>query len=325
MSDSHFRLYRLASVCGNFVENFSCASKVKQDIGNFLDAQCDSRNYLHAIDWNLKQIIVYDDQGKKVNTYLKQGKGPGEFLQPSCIRIRNDSVYVSDINLPKIAVFNRDGQFVRELSFGHAYPRAFCFGNKGQIIALSRNESFVLATHDRNGKFIENFFPKQDILQGYDYFETHNFLLCSSTVNPDVIVLCQTMVGVLYIYDFANKKLLEKLHIRDHGLLGFGKEKIKQETGSRFIETVRGKIRAYFELLAHVTPYKNGFFFTFPVNEIDQEIAGFYLDLSTFEITLFFHSFHYGLCKLACPLNDDRIVLYNHDSLCLEYWTFVTD
>jgi hypothetical protein len=74
-----------------------------------------------------------------------------------------------------------------------------------------------------------------------------------------------------------------------------------------------------------MAPYENGVFFTFPINEKDQEIAGFYLDLSTFEIKLYLHSFHYGLCKLACPLNDHRIVLYNHDTLCLEQWTFIAD
>jgi len=64
-------------------------------------------------DW--KQLYQLDKNGKFVRNYYKKGKGPGEFTYPGNFLFFENKVYVKNTNPYKIAIFNLDGTFIREI------------------------------------------------------------------------------------------------------------------------------------------------------------------------------------------------------------------
>lgn len=61
------------------------------------------------------EIVEYDFQGKKRNTFGRTGRGPGEFSSIGLIAVNDSMIAVSDNADQKIKCFNKDGIFTNNL------------------------------------------------------------------------------------------------------------------------------------------------------------------------------------------------------------------
>lgn len=104
------------SVSINFSKSLEISSTNDDILFGYLNhLQIDSHGNIIANDWSSKSLLSIDiNSGKLIQVYDSQGRGPGEFLQPSTLFLDSikDSLYVYDSSRLKILCFNLiEGKF----------------------------------------------------------------------------------------------------------------------------------------------------------------------------------------------------------------------
>ena len=97
----------------------------------------DEKGSIYAVDMKENNIKVFDDQGHYVRTFGEKGQGPGELNMPVNIQITVDKeLMVEDIMNRRLAYFDLDGQFIRNLSVADKTQISqFMFDSIGNSIA----------------------------------------------------------------------------------------------------------------------------------------------------------------------------------------------
>ncbi len=129
------------------------------------DIALDSNGNIYLIDSN--RVVKYSCEGKFINEIGRKGQGPGEFISPLKLFLNeSDQLYINDQG-KIIVVYNKDGQFIRNIKLNFLIPsfpvsaRKFYIDKKGNIFAMTRKyaESGIrmeLIKSDRNGKVIKS-------------------------------------------------------------------------------------------------------------------------------------------------------------------------
>ena len=80
--------------------------------------------YIFVLDRSIFKVLIYDKEGKFVNSFGGQGQGPGEFINPGTVNVRQDTVFVTDFQGFKIHTFDTGGNFIRSRQVGdmHNFP-----------------------------------------------------------------------------------------------------------------------------------------------------------------------------------------------------------
>jgi len=73
----------------------------------------DSKKNIYVLDLKGFQVVKFDSKGNHIKSFGSQGNGPGEFLDPYDMEIRNDTLYVADNGLKKVLRFDIDGKFIK--------------------------------------------------------------------------------------------------------------------------------------------------------------------------------------------------------------------
>jgi len=103
------------------------------------DIDADSKGNIYVADSGDKLIKVFDKNGKYLNSFGREGEGPGEFKGISRIFIsKNDKIYVYDRNLRRITVFNNDLKFEKSFPLREKKIGNFFIDNDEQFILLER-------------------------------------------------------------------------------------------------------------------------------------------------------------------------------------------
>lgn len=77
----------------------------------------DENESIYALDWKANNIKVFDNNGKFVRTFAKQGQGPGEINLPSGLLITSENeLLVEDSGNRRLAYFTLEGEFLRNVS-----------------------------------------------------------------------------------------------------------------------------------------------------------------------------------------------------------------
>lgn len=80
-----------------------------------LDKLIAKGNKFYIMDsFGSRTVVSFDSEGKPVARYGKVGQGPGEYVRPWDVDIRNGMVYILDSNLKKILEFTDAGEYVGE-------------------------------------------------------------------------------------------------------------------------------------------------------------------------------------------------------------------
>ncbi len=75
----------------------------------------DSKKNIYVLDLKGFQVVKFDSRGNHIKSFGNQGTGPGEFLDPYDMEIRNDTLYVADNGLKKVLRFDIDGKFINDI------------------------------------------------------------------------------------------------------------------------------------------------------------------------------------------------------------------
>jgi len=80
---------------------------------NFVfDNQC---NKLFINDQPASQILAYHSNGKFINEIGREGKGPGELINPSGVVFGNGYIFVNDQGNQRIQIFKESGEFIESI------------------------------------------------------------------------------------------------------------------------------------------------------------------------------------------------------------------
>ena len=75
-----------------------------------VDLKIDDKGYFYIVDWSDCHILVYDDNGKYVQTIGRKGQGPGEFMAPAYFDILSDGrLFLNDGMNQRISIFDPEG------------------------------------------------------------------------------------------------------------------------------------------------------------------------------------------------------------------------
>ncbi len=77
----------------------------------FLDS-----GHLAVLDRKLQSVLVFDEQGERQIRFGREGKGPGEFVEPSNVQHAARFIYVADAMQFVYQKFSAEGEFITTLS-----------------------------------------------------------------------------------------------------------------------------------------------------------------------------------------------------------------
>ena len=132
-------------------------------------------------------FLLFDHNGKLKCQVGAMGNGPGEYSQTiydEAINEKNGEIYLSFFfSLPKVLVYNTDGQFVREIVTKEKLNKPKIeVDDNGDITIIHmpftyNKEKFLAAVYDTNGLFKQELKPTPNFLQkdfNQDIFAYHN-------------------------------------------------------------------------------------------------------------------------------------------------------
>ncbi len=103
------------------------------EVSNFV---VDDDMTLYALDFKDRKVKVFDDAGRFVRSFGKQGQGPGELQMPAGIHLTSSNeLIVEDAMGRKLVYFTKEGTFIKEVSFADKMALVnILMGPKGNFI-----------------------------------------------------------------------------------------------------------------------------------------------------------------------------------------------
>lgn len=69
-----------------------------------------------VLDNQQNKVLIIDKDGELINSFGREGRGPGEFIRPNYLQISEDNLYVIDEELLRVNQFNLSGEFVQNFN-----------------------------------------------------------------------------------------------------------------------------------------------------------------------------------------------------------------
>lgn len=113
-------------------------------LGEFVDPvdlAIDERGWVYVVDSKPPVVKVYDDSGRFVRSFGRDGQGPGEF-RIGFIAVRNGTVLLHDPRNSRTSVFDTSGAFVR------SWVSACCYWLRPNLDARGRAAIPAMASGD---------------------------------------------------------------------------------------------------------------------------------------------------------------------------------
>lgn len=180
-----------------FAQKFSMYSSFGK-FGSAVEISINSSGRIYVIDDNANEIYLLDTLGNMIIKNGGFGWNEAEFDQPADVFANSLSVYVADENNHRIQRFDKDLNFISQLStresdniseqFG--YPLSCATSNQGELFILD-SENIRIIKVDIFGNFIQNF-------GGYDYgkFALSNPVKLAISDKNDIYVLDENQIVV---------------------------------------------------------------------------------------------------------------------------------
>lgn len=127
--------------------------------GGFGDLQFDkpmavttAHGRIYISDSNNARVQVFDNSGSFLFTFGEKGRAAGEFLYPYGIAgDKNGNVYVSELHLNRIQIYNMDGEYQRDFATDLVKDKTIqspaditIVGNEMYLSDVTRNRIFVI-------------------------------------------------------------------------------------------------------------------------------------------------------------------------------------
>lgn len=166
------------------------------------------QNYMYILDNFGKSVLVFDDQGKFISRIGREGKAPGEYINPINITIDENKqfLHVFDDRASKVLSYDLSGNYIKETKVGFRFT----------AFKILNDSTYIVNTDTRTN--------------GHNDF-IKNFKLLSVDNNWEI-----TARGNLY-----DASSCSNISFSRDGLYKYGNELLYQPTFSYFVYTIDGK------------------------------------------------------------------------------------
>lgn len=137
--------------------------------------RCDLHGNIYLLDQGNARIMVYDSSGTWMNQIGKEGRGPGEFLDPTDFYIdKFNNIYVVDVGNRKVAMFDSEQNYKNEFRIEATYlapENRIAVSSKGEIYLHLPEHGYLFSVYSKNGLLIKRFGD----LREYNYIHKNIF------------------------------------------------------------------------------------------------------------------------------------------------------
>ncbi len=112
--------------------------------------------FLYALNMKPIGVIKLTPEGKVVKRLKKNGRGPGEFVDLSEIRIFNNNVALLDPSSRKVLFYTKNFEYVNEFRVINPYLD-FQINNNNELVFHDDTSSYYFSVHNTHGKLLRRF------------------------------------------------------------------------------------------------------------------------------------------------------------------------
>ena len=125
---------------------------------------------LFAVDLTSRRIAKLDSLGRDLIAFGQQGTGPGDFMTPAMLGHIADTLWVNDIRLRRISLFDLDGRLLRTISASLGLEGV---SGKNRIGMGLLDDGALLATYAVRSREMVTFEPMSISVSRYDTQSTN--------------------------------------------------------------------------------------------------------------------------------------------------------
>ncbi len=253
---NHLEPYRIRGESGNIhlerVFSIDTESQELLEIGltGIETFDVDSEGNIYLIQWASSEdyIFKFDQEGNFLTSFCRKGQGPGEIEWGALVRVSPENeVIAKDVAKPKIQVFDRDGEFLREIRLEKSY---FPIPLKNGIYLVFWGED----TPEWRKQFVGLCSSEFKDVKTLDIFQYPNILNVKGPVNRDRLVFSASKDR---IYTGNTERGYE---IRVHDIEGNPLQKIRKDFEP--VKVPEEYKKAYFERFPEGDPILENLYFT---------------------------------------------------------------
>jgi hypothetical protein len=165
--------------------SFGESSVLEEMFSEIISVAVDSEENVFILDTKEAQVKVFDRSAKLIRTFGKKGQGPGEFSRPVGIFLSpNNEVYIEDNLNRRLAIFTREGNFVRNISAPRSPgPVNFIMDSRGNLIGME----VAMAGNDVSRQ-IKKYTPELNPLLVFESTEIKNPLIYGINIFESMIL-----------------------------------------------------------------------------------------------------------------------------------------
>ncbi|MFC1733181.1 hypothetical protein ACFL6I_23020 [candidate division KSB1 bacterium] len=131
------------------------------------DITIDGEGRIYVLDSGNYRVLKYDPGLNFLNSFGRQGQGPGELSSPFCLKIGNDNqIYFGDTGRGGIVVFDREGREVEFIRLYEQEPgagmtflqnriRRFALTEQGQIVMPLERDAGIAGLFAPDGRLLQ--------------------------------------------------------------------------------------------------------------------------------------------------------------------------
>ncbi len=87
--------------------------------------ETDNNNNIYVLDYKADQVLAFNQNGKFILSFGKEGQGPGEFQTPDCLYVLSEEkIMIYDSVNKKISFFTFEGNLIEDISMAE-FPQLF--------------------------------------------------------------------------------------------------------------------------------------------------------------------------------------------------------
>jgi hypothetical protein len=141
------------SISLEYLDLISCSKESSENLEDIIkypaQVLLDSKQNIYIVDNEMCIIKKFNDLNQFETTLCKKGNGPGEVQYINSALIINDTILVSDENSRKIAKFDSNGKFIKNIIFKELAPKFLkAVGNDriigNQITMFPENQKYYI-------------------------------------------------------------------------------------------------------------------------------------------------------------------------------------
>lgn len=212
------------------------------------DADNDGNIFLIQWDSRENYIFKFDSKGNFKTSFCRRGQGPGEIEWGSLVLINPEGdVMAKDISKQKFLIYDREGNFLREIHMGSSFH---------MLVPLQNGKYFIFWGEDTpefRKQFVGLCNSKFEDVKKLDTFQYPNAMNAKSPVNRDRL---EYTVSKDRIY-IGNTERGYEIHVYD--LEGRLMRKIRKEFDA--VEVPEDFKKAYFERFPKGDPFLDRLYF----------------------------------------------------------------